>query len=47
MDNSHQDDEFEDLNHSLSRMSHPEGFKLTKAAIAGLVSEMAKSYEPG
>ncbi|XP_015758446.1 PREDICTED: cilia- and flagella-associated protein 43-like [Acropora digitifera] len=47
VDDSLQDDEFEDLNRSLSRMSHSEGFKLTKAAIAGLVSEMAKSYEPG
>jgi len=28
-------------------MSHPEGYRITKAAIAGLVGETAKRYEPG
>jgi len=28
-------------------MSHPEGYRITKAAIAGLVGETAKGYEPG
>lgn len=47
IDGSPVDDEFEDLDHSVSRMSHPEGYKITKAAIAGLVGETAKGYEPG
>ena len=46
-DGSLDDDEFEDLGQSVSRMSHPEGYRITKAAIAGLVGENAKSYEPG
>ena len=44
------DDEYEDLGPSVSRMSHPftsEGFRITKAAIAGLVGEAAKNFEPG
>ncbi|KAM7447734.1 Cilia- and flagella-associated protein 43 [Porites harrisoni] len=47
IDGSPDDDEFEDLDHSVSRMSHPEGYRITKAAIAGLVGETAKGYEPG
>ena len=46
-DGSPEDDEFEDLGPSVSRMSHPEGYRITKAAIAGLVGETAKGYEPG
>ncbi|XP_068708688.1 cilia- and flagella-associated protein 43-like [Montipora foliosa] len=47
VDGSPDDDEFENFGHSVSRMSRPEGFKITKAAIAGLVGETAKCYEPG
>lgn len=46
-DGSPEDDEFEDLGPSVSRISHPEGYRLTKAAIAGLIGETAKDYEPG
>ncbi|PFX29198.1 cilia- and flagella-associated protein 43-like [Stylophora pistillata] len=46
-DGSPDDDEFEDLGPSVSRMSHPERYRITKAAIAGLVGESAKGYEPG
>jgi len=46
-DGSREDDEFEDLGLSVSRMSHPEGYRITKAAIAGLIGETAKDYEPG
>jgi len=28
-------------------MSHPEGYRIPKAAIAGLVGDTAKGYEPG
>jgi len=28
-------------------MSYPEGYRITKAAIAGLIGETAKDYEPG
>lgn len=46
-DGSPEDDEFEDLGLSVSRMSHPEGYRITKAAIAGLIGEAVKDYEPG
>ena len=46
-DGSPEDDEFEDYGHSVSRMSHPEGYRITKAAIAGLIGETTKGYEPG
>ena len=32
---------------SVSRISHPEGYRITKAAIAGLIGETAKDYDPG
>ena len=47
IDGSPDDDEFEDLDHSVSRMSDPEGYRITKATIAGLVGDTAKGYEPG
>jgi len=46
-DGSPEDDVFEDLGPSVSRMSHPEGYRITKAAIAGLIGETSKDYEPG
>lgn len=46
-DGSPEDDEFEDVGHSVSRMSHGAGNKIAKAAIAGLVGETSKGYEPG
>ena len=45
-----EDNEFEDDDGSVSRMGSPfslRNFHLTKAAIAGVVGEMARNFEPG
>lgn len=49
-DGTPDDGEFENLKYSISRMGRAfttEEFRLTKAAIAGMVGHEAKDYEPG
>ncbi|XP_031564143.1 cilia- and flagella-associated protein 43-like [Actinia tenebrosa] len=49
-DGTPDDGEFKNLKHSISRMGRAfttEEFRLTKAAIAGIVGHEAKDYEPG